>query len=225
MVAKGLFVCKRARPDLHTAIALLCTRVQDPNEDDWEKLVRVLKYCNATRGDVLFLWADDLHVIKWFVDAAFAVHPDFKSHTGGGMTMGGSVPQSICRKQKLNTRSSTESELVAPDDCSVHILWSMLFMGAQGYEILKNILCQDNKSAILLETNGKQSSTKRTRALNIRYFFLHDQIKKGNLSVEYCPTTEMIGDYFTKPLQGKLFRKHCDLIMGRTKHQSFATKD
>jgi hypothetical protein len=65
-----------------------------------------------------------------------------------------------------------------------------------------------------LETNGKKSSGKRTRALNIRYFFLADQVEKGNLSVEYCPTLEMIGDYMSKPLQGKLFVKFKSQIMG-----------
>ena len=73
---------------------------------------------------------------------------------------------------------------------------------------------QENKSTILLENNGKRSSSKRTRAFNIRYFFLTDQVEKGNLKVEYCPTTEMWGDYMSKPLQGKLFQKFKKLIMG-----------
>ena len=87
-------------------------------------------------------------------------------------------------------------------------------MEAQGYEVKDNILYQDNKSTILLLENGKRSSGKRTRHMNIRYFFLTDQIEKGNLRVEYCPTTEMIGDFFTKPLQGKLFLKFKKQIMG-----------
>ena len=78
----------------------------------------------------------------------------------------------------------------------------------------KNILFQDNKSAILLETNGKKSSSKRTCALNIWYFFIADQVEKGNIVVEYCPTEEMVADYMSKPLQGKLFVKFQDSIMG-----------
>ena len=130
------------------------------------------------------------------------------------MSYGGGMAQSISRKQKLNTRSSTEAELVGADDVSVMILWTKYFMEAQGYQVQKNILYQDNKSTILLENNGKRSSSKRTRAFNIRYFFLTDQIEKGNLSIEYCPTTEMIGDYMSKPLQGKLFQKFKKQIMG-----------
>ena len=133
------------------------------------------------------------------------------------MTYGSGAVQSVSRKQKLNTRSSTESELVGADDVSIPILWTKLFMEAQGYAIKKNILGQDNKSTILLETNGKKSSSKRTRAFNIRYFFLTDQIERGNLSIAYCPTADMIGDFMTKPLQGQQFKKFRDMIMGDAK--------
>ena len=94
------------------------------------------------------------------------------------------------------------------------ILWTKLFMEAQWYDIARNILYQDNQSAILLETNGKKSSGKRTRALNIRYFFLADQVSKENLIIEYMPTADMWGDHMTKPLQEKLFQKFRALIMG-----------
>ena len=120
----------------------------------------------------------------------------------------------MSRKQKLNTRSSTEAELVGADDASQMIIWTKLFLEAQGYKVTENILYQDNKSAILLESNGRRSSSKRTRALNIRYFFLTDQVKKGNVCIEYCPTNDMIADYMTKPLQGQKFHQFKRLIMG-----------
>ena len=75
--------------------------------------------------------------------------------------------QAITSKQKLNTRSSTEAELVACDDVITKILWTRLFMKSQGYEIEQNILFQDNKSTILLVENGKKSAGKRSRAINI----------------------------------------------------------
>jgi hypothetical protein len=213
-VAKGLFLCKRARPDIHPTIAVLCTRVKQPNESDWKKLIRLMKYLNGTRDDKLILSADKLNVVKWYVDTSFAVHPDFKSHTGGVLTLGRGALTSLSKKQKLNTRSSTEAELVGADDASTLILWTKLFMEAQGYGINSNVLYQDNKSTILLEKNGKKSSGPRTRALNIRYFFLTDQVEKGNVMIDFCPTDDMIADYMTKPLQGAKFLKFKKLIMG-----------
>ena len=116
------------------------------------------------------------------------------------MTMGLGAMQVILKKQKLKSRSSTEAELIGADDAATMILWTKLFMEEQGYPIEKNILYQDNKSAILLETNARTSAGKRSRALNIRYFFLTDQVKKGNVEIQYCPTDEMLGDFMTKPL-------------------------
>jgi len=160
--------------------------------------VRLLKYLNGTKADKLTLSADNLHVVKWYVDASFAVHPDFKSHTGGIMTFGSGAVLYLSRKQKLNNRSSTEAELVSADHAATLIMWTQLFMEAQGYGINCNVLYQDNKSTILLEINGKRSSSKRTRAINIRYFFLTDQIKQDQLQVVYCPTQDMTADYFSK---------------------------
>ena len=173
-----------------------------------------MRYIHSTQGWHVTLSADSLRIMKWYVDASFAVHPDFKSHTGAVMTMGKGAMQAMSKKQKLNTRSSTEAELVGVDDAMTMILWTMLFMEAQGYPIKKNVLYQDNKSAILLEVNGRKSAGKRSRALNVRYYFVTDQVEKGRIIIEHCPTDTMIADYNTKPLQGEKFRQFRAEIMG-----------
>jgi hypothetical protein len=94
------------------------------------------------------------------------------------------------------------------------ICWTRYFLEAQGYSVNDNILFQDNKSAILLERNGKASSSKRTKHIAIHYFFITDRVASGNLTISWCPTADMIGDYMTKPLQGDSFRKFRDLNMG-----------
>jgi hypothetical protein len=111
-------------------------------------------------------------------------------------------------------QSSTEGELVAVDDAATMILWTKLFLEAQGYDVEKNIVYQDNKSVILLETNGKKRLGKQTRTLNIRYFFNTDQIEKGNVQIEHCGTDNMAGDFFTKPLQGEKFQRFRNNILG-----------
>jgi len=130
------------------------------------------------------------------------------------MTLGRGCILNGSRKQKLNTRSNTEAELVGADDMSQLIFWTKLFMEAQGYEIQHNILYQDNKSTILLLENGKSSSSKRTRALNIHCFYLTDHIAKGNIEVHYCPMDKMVADYNSKPLQGKPFNFLRRMLLG-----------
>ena len=88
--AQGLFLGKRGRPDLQPIISVLCTRVKQPGRNDWNKLVRMMKYLYCTRNDVLTINArNGVHRIEWSIDSAFGVHPNFKSHVGAIMQFGG----------------------------------------------------------------------------------------------------------------------------------------
>ncbi len=129
------------------------------------------------------------------------------------MSMGTGAVYSTSKKQKLNTKSSTEAELVGVNDCMPQTLWTRYFLEAQGYNVTESIIYQDNQSAMLLEKNGRGSSSKRTRHINIRYFFVADRVANGEVKIEYCPTGDMLADYFTKPLQGSSFRKFRNEIM------------
>ncbi|EJK68662.1 hypothetical protein THAOC_10139 [Thalassiosira oceanica] len=180
-----------------------------PDEDDWKKLRKALLYLKRNPGLPLTLEASDLSLINWYVDASFAVHPDYKSHTGGMMTLGKSgrgAVMDICAKQRSNATSSTQTELYGVDQTMPKMIWAKHFLEAQGFES-RTVLHQDNTSTIRLEVNGKKSSGQRTRHLHIKYFFVTDQLKEGWLSVQYCPTAEMNGDLNMKPLQGELWRK------------------
>ena len=169
--------------------------MQKSNHSDWKKLKRLLQFINCTIDEKLTLRADKgLTFVKYWVDASYAIHPDMRGHTGAHMSLGQGTIVGISTKQKMNTRSSTESELVGCDEPLPLILWSRLFTVAQGMKIDDNILYQDNISAIRMETNGKASCTKRTKHIEIRYFYITDKVKSGEISIEHCPTKEMISD-------------------------------
>jgi len=105
------------------------------------------KYIEATIGLPLILSIDGSSSIDWYVDAAFAVYKDMKSHTAGMMTIGQATAFLQSSKQMINTRSSTEAELVGVDDVMSHVVWSNYFLKAQGYSFDAK-LHQDNQSAI-----------------------------------------------------------------------------
>jgi hypothetical protein len=110
------------------------------------------------------------------------------------MTMGAGAVTLISRNQGMNTCSSTEAKVVAADEVVGSMIWTNLFLEAQGYPVKENILFQDNWSATLLKEKGWQSARKRSRHLNIWLFFVKDQKEKGNVSIQYCPIDQMIGD-------------------------------
>jgi hypothetical protein len=187
----------------------------------------VLQYLNGTIDDVLIIWADKLTTIKTWADASYAIHEDMKSHTGGTISFGRGALLSKSCKQKLNTKSSTEAELVGASDYLSNTIWTKYFLEAQGYEIKENLYKQDNQSAIRLEKNGKKSGGQKSRHIDIRYFWVKDRLEKDNVTIVYCPTESMLADFFTKPLQGNLFRRLREVVMGRehvNKLDEFVTK-
>ena len=212
-IMKGMFLCKCGRQDIQPAVAFMATRVTQPNEGDWKKLLKMMNFLNTTKDDIACMSADDTCTIKWHVDAAFAAHKDMKSHTGATMSFGSGIICLICTKQKINTHSSTEAELIGFDDVVSKILWSKLFIEAQGLEVNANIVYQDNTNSMRLEENGKASSGKCTRHFNIRLFYMTDLIKRNEIQIKYCPTEDMITDCMTKPLVGSKFEHFRKIIM------------
>jgi hypothetical protein len=200
-------------------VSFLTTRVKLPDMDDWKKLLRVLGYLKETIDYDLKITCENLENLTWYIEGSYAVHEDMKGHTGAILSIGGNVVLSRSNKQKVNARSSTEAELIAVDNTLPTIQWARLFIKDQGYE-LKTIIKEDNKSLMLLMKNGRLSSSKRAKHLDIRYFYVQNLIQRGIVKIEYCSTKDMVTDFFTKPLQGKRFRMMRDLILNHSDNYS-----
>ena len=192
----------------------MCTRVRGPDTDDHKNLVRMINYIQGTIGLPLILSIKNSGNIKWYVDAEFALHKDMKSHTGGFMTKrtGGEYVKSI--KNNPNTKSSTEADLVGVDDVLAQVIFIQYFLKEQGYMIHNNIIYQENQSAIKLENNDRPLIRNRTSHINDRYYFITDRIMNQESSIKFCPTLDMIGDYFKKSLQGSKFCLFRNIILG-----------
>ena len=116
------------------------------------------------------------------------------------MTLGKGGICNASTKQKLNTRSSAESESVGGDDTMSKLSWTNCFLEAQGWFSQDTSMGQDNKSCVLLEKNGKARSSERTKHISVRHHFVANRIQSEELKVFHCPTDEMVADFFTKPL-------------------------
>ena len=100
-----------------------------------------------------------------------------------------------------------ETERIGAKNAMPQIFWSCYFIKAQGFTINNSVLFQDNLCAMLLEQNRMASRSKRTSHIRVIYYFIKYRISIGDVVVKHSPTEEMLADHFTKPLQGKLFRK------------------
>jgi hypothetical protein len=91
-VAKCLYLAKRARPNIHTAVAFLTTWVRKPDKDDWKKLQRIIRYLRGTLALPLKLTANGTSIIRWWANGSHGVHFDMRGHTGGVASLGKGAP-------------------------------------------------------------------------------------------------------------------------------------
>jgi hypothetical protein len=162
-VAKLLYLAKRIRPDILCATNFLSTRVQCPTYEDLNKLKRLYMYLNGTRTLGLRLECNETGMeIYTFVDAAYGVHIDGKSHTGACISLGKGTMYNRSTKQKIVSKSSTEAELIALSDSSGQAIWTRNFLLGQGYKMDAAIVGQDNKSTMTMVDMGR-STSERTR--------------------------------------------------------------
>jgi hypothetical protein len=203
-VAKVLYLAKRTRPDLLTLCSYLATVVQNPTKKDMSKLLRGLKYLNGTRELGIRLQPSEKMAINAHVDASFATHDDYKSHTGVVVSLGEGPIFVKSTKQKLVTKSSTEAELVGLSDATTQVVWTREFLLEQGYKLGPANIFEDNQSTIAMVKSCKPANP-ASRHINIRHFFVRDREQMGEVSIAYKPTGDMVADLLTKPLQGKRF--------------------
>ena len=139
LVAKTLYATKQSRPDTCTSVVFLTTRSREPDLDDWDNMVHMMRYIRCTRTLPLILSDNGSGILKWWVDASFDVHPNTRGNSGGGLSLVLGFRIVSSTKQRINTRSSTLTELVGTYDFMLVICWIRYFMKSQRYRVLDNL--------------------------------------------------------------------------------------
>jgi hypothetical protein len=121
--------------------------------------------------------------INWYIDGSHQIHEDCQGRTGSLVTFGAGAVASSLSKQKCNTKSSTETEIIALHDKLSDVIWMRYFIECQGYDIDECIIFQDNMSALSLEKNGRMSSSKRTKHIKAKYFLIKDYYNTGEIDL------------------------------------------
>ena len=132
-----------------------------------------------------------------------------RSHTGATMTLGKGSPYSISSKQKINTVSSTEAELVGISDAMKLIILIRLFIESQGYSVTDKYYIKTIKAPSYLQTTVNVPVLDK-----YSIFFITDNVREKNIRIEYCPTENMRADPLTQPLQGSVFVKYRNKTAG-----------
>ena len=212
------------KPECLTTVSFLTSRVGAYDTDDLGKVKRLLECTRKTRtAGVCVRIGSDL-VIRVYVDAAYGVHiHEGKSHSGAYTVLGVGGPlEAKFGKQKNVTKSSTEAELVALSDHAGRGINLRNFFAGQGYGIVPVIIYQDNNMscmAIIMARGGPTSE--RSRHINIRYFWLCERIKLGEVILVHRATSLMYTNVLTKPVQqGKQFITERDGVTNWPEHRA-----
>ena len=215
VAAKLLYLSKRVRPDIATAVAYLTTRVTIATIRDRSKLNRVMNYVRSTKDECIEFDSrnsDKKHSLEAFIDASFAVHEDGRSHSGMVLKFAGSTILVRSTKQKINSESSTEAELVSLSDNLRYALRAHDFITGQGYDVGPIMVYQDNQS-VLAMLKRPDAAPDRNKNMKVRRIKVRDLIKDNEIEIHYMPTDQMLADTMTKQLQGMKFRSMRDSIL------------
>ena len=187
------------RFDIVTAVNICCQHVEKPRKAHIELVKRILYYLRAYPRKSIFYKANQPMILSSYVDASYANDADYASRGGFAFLLGGSIVSWRSGKIPGIQLSSAESEFCQLTIATKELIGLKRFLDSLGYPQDTIDVLEDNQACIALATNPQKRS-KRTAHIQVKYFWVNEQIKKGVFRIVYCPTKSQLGDMFTKGL-------------------------
>ena len=199
-----IYIAKITRPDISFAVHKIARKSESPTVSDWNKVLNIFKYLNATK-DYKLRYNGKGNFIG-YTDSDFAGDLEDRKSTSGHIILIGNSP--ICwgsKKQSIVATSTTEAEYIATSECVKKVLWIR--------NILKELLnfkkpitiFTDNTSSLKTIKNGELNS--KLKHISIKYYFNKDNINQNKIDLKYIPTDEMLADTLTKNQNGSQIKK------------------
>ena len=204
-----LMFLDRVRIDVKKECGVLASLSNNPGPIAYKMLNKVQRYLHATKEDFIILGCSNIQ-LNVYVDAAYAVHPDSKSHTGIYVTLGTNGGPILVKsyKQRMVT---TEAELLALVDGVKKSLPLLKILGDIGFKAHMKVW-QDNQSTIQIAHKGEGFGAK-AKHFRVRHDFLKDLLKEATISLDYCSSEDMLADFLTKPMSGAHFQRQVSRAM------------
>jgi hypothetical protein len=199
-------------PDIAFAVSTLSQYLDAPHTTHLQAVTRIFRYLSGTK-DLKLVLGGPYSAITGYSDADWASQLHCHSISGFAFFVGNGVVSWSSKKQPIITLSSTEAEYVALTHSSKDIIWihklltefSSIFL----FTVPTTLYC-DNQGAIRLSKDSTFHG--RTKHINIHFHFIRQTVSHGHITLEYCPTADMIADAFTKPLARVKFETFRSLL-------------
>ena len=205
IIGSLLFLSTRTRPDISSAVGLLCRHVSNPQHCHLITAKRILRYLRGSTDFVLRLYSSP-GSLQAYADADWGNdRSDRKSTSGIVLQIGNSSVLWKSRKQPVVALSTSEAEFISASEACKAVVWLR--------HLLKELSCLQSGATILFEDNQgtinwATEGVRNAKHVAIRGNYVQEQIRLGSVRMQYCPGEKMTADILTKPLQRVLFEKH-----------------
>ena len=200
------------RPDISFAVGMLSQFMQNPTQNHWIAVKRILRYIKGTLSFGLkFTHTEDFN-LHGYSDSDWAGCTSSRKSTSGQLfRLGDCTISWRSKKQSIIALSSTEAEYVALCSAAQETTWlRRMLHGIRMQQVTPTTVYEDNQGCTALARNPKDHP--RTKHIEVKYHFIRDMIARKRMDVIYCPTGEMVADTLTKGLAKPKFEKFRQLM-------------
>jgi len=207
IVGSLTYLATFTRPDIAFAVARASQKCIDPNQDDFEDLMKILRYLKGTKDLKLKYSRNASTTLVGYSDSDWAGNLDDRHSTSGYLfTLGGAAISWASRKQQTVALSVTEAEYISASLACQEAIYLRNLLKDMGYEQKTTYLFQDNQGSIAMARNWM--TTSRSKHIEIRYHFIRECIERKELTVEYLRTNDQLADIFTKAVKKATLDQH-----------------
>lgn len=208
LIGSLMYLMSGTRPDICFALTYLARFQENPTQEHWQCLKRILRYLSGTINVGLrYSKQNDAPALSCNVDADWANDlTDRKSTTGFFIKVYGNVVQWCSRKQAVVALSSCEAEYVAACDAAKEVLWLLKVMDDLDLGVQLPVkMLEDNSGCISVSENPE---TRRSKHYDVRYHFLRQKVQEKVLQLVQISSQHQVADTLTKALGKVLFFQH-----------------
>ena len=203
MVGSLMYAMVGTRPDLAFPIQVVCQFMDKPTIAACSLVRHIYKYCRFNSYKLFFSSANDF-ILRGWSDASYANNLDYKSTSGYCFKLGNSLVSWSSGKQNITALSTAESETIGLTNAAQEAVWLRRILEELGIRQNSTEIFEDNQACIAMARNPQQH--KRTKHIQVRYFFIREHLESGELLLTYCNTLNQLADPFTKLLSGPQLR-------------------
>lgn len=202
-VGSLIYLSTCTRPDLSFVVSKLSQHFENPTEEHWSTVKHVFRYLKGTAERGLCFKRNDTGKLglRVYSDADWASDKaDRRSMSGYCVSLseGSSLISWKTRKQSTVALSTCEAEYIALASAIQECIYlEQLLKEIDNSQYTQTRVFEDNQGTIALAKNPV--NRQRCKHIDIKYHFIRETVNSGRVTLEYCPTEQMLADVMTKP--------------------------